>query len=374
MLYTRVLEAVEKSGKGLPLKIWYESTKSYWILLSQLLEPFCFEDLTSIKTSVGSREAVHDVKFAIEKAFQKHSEEFIFELEKFYEAVEDADSVDDLIGRLPLIPNLCKFNSDGNSCAECLQAASVRESFLSILNESEAVSAEIRDHTQNMRKYLAHELRQIVLAKEVELGRSAELKQELDAILEEYGEAEAWLKFKQLLSTRLTVVSATWSLENEIRRAYASLPHLTERLPLRSDQTLGFESLEAFELSAYDELELSPLVSYKNAEPGWEEAVWLETQLEDMVKAVVAELGGDTFYPSSVREVKRRAHDTISKFEQDFGQNLLPDFKTELHFYALVLLNQKIVEKEVSWNQKHSPIIQLTKKIKQFPRIFNNEI
>lgn len=394
-LYSKIIHiAATTRGARLTLGNWFQSTIALWGEIYPVGVPFDRPSAIGLRENAAFEERVTDVKRAIDGAFFYHEKkaeaQFNDGLDKlFSEYVTGFDG--DLERRLsaltkalqPVI-NTCEDALDPpseggrrkrklkmamaaepnpNSCIACANAFKVREALLAeVLKQPRGflVDEEITRYTNLVRDSIYERIRQGVIARQIaerQSDFSGDLFLALEAIREEFSDlGTQWTKFLQYVSTLQFVTPARHRFHAELQQVYKNLGHIASRhLPDgnkgKPDHLLpDLRRMIAFDVQIYNSALESALNARKPEKLTWQQHDWLVARLRDIPKQMKADYEAVLYRVGMVRDLQVRIHKTIQLFEEFCGEGLLPNFKWEVHFYAIQLFSKYFDEQQSKWD------------------------
>jgi hypothetical protein len=390
-LYSRVLNAWKTpspQSAATNVHTWYGTTEKYWNSICEVQSPGKFKNSTNAQDEINLDERIQDLKTKIDMTFRIHSkiieEEFNEKVDKFFngeelqiepEAVQDETTLilNKVSQELKKVINSCDIEN-GIPCKDCLAAFTQRESLFQVKIGQKGnilLKEDISHYINEVRLSIYSKFNQRIVAKQIQTGKSRELKEVLEKIIEEYsGEEEiAWIKFKQYISTRQSVIPPSDQIDLEFIKEFSSLPHICSRISPEHPKP-DLESMIAFDLGHYNKALESFVNSPKYERLSWDQNDWLLANIEDIPKTLLTANDSNTYLVGMTRELNIKVKDILADFKILCGEELDVDFKYEVYLLALKVFKEAMNRAQVVWNQENSPMIQLENRKDEFPDLF----
>jgi hypothetical protein len=371
---------------------WYSFSKSHWSNVKEHQIPNSYKSAIAMEAGILLNQKIRIVKSAIDAAFRVHDkiidDYFTTELDEYLSIEEPKEPKDDVELRMILqrvrtdlgnLINSCTIGDGGSPCPECLHAFTLRESLFAQVHNNKRqfiqIVTQVNDYVAQVDESLWSKYKQRVIAKQIQTGIiKDEQKDELhlvwEQIMTDYPDREiGWVKYKQYVSTRQTVIPASHLIDAEVGDEYPELPHIIQRL---SDEypRPNLERLIAFDIGHYNNALESSVNSRKRETLTWDKHDYLMAKMEDLPSIILTDNGVNGYLVGMVRELQTKMNDVLDTFQTICGEQLQPNFKWEAHLHAIKMFKTFMQAKQDEWDQIHNPLIQLEIRKAEFEHLF----
>ncbi|CAB5204505.1 unnamed protein product [Rhizophagus irregularis] len=389
-LYNSIIEDCKNSKNKIEFSEWHSLIQNYWNAVSHEDFAVRFKNIKEIYEFIDLGKRIAILKETIERSFQKHEElikqEIRLNLQNW--------SSDDMNDKTDKIRNECldliktelekvPGSNQSTMCDECMKTHKVRidlEEYLKNKNnekcEKETIQT-IREYINLNRKRISARLKQVLEASFIRKGISSEsldiINKNLESILKympnkgfsDYERKQkveqVWNSLRNHILSKEDVISIEKEIDKEVENEYSSNSELYGRYKTNASPP---------KLSNHKAYNFINMMKNRCTSPYMEliHLNALEEKLKNLINLIFENRAVKYFYHGVIRDLGREINYIISQL------NFSPEFKWNVHLYALLEFKPKMIEFQKDWDKENTQLGMLDQKKDEYLNIIDTRL
>ncbi|CAB5387394.1 hypothetical protein RhiirA1_438173 [Rhizophagus irregularis] len=405
-LYNSIIEDCKNSKNKIEFSKWNSLIQSYWKAVSHENFAVRFKNIKEIYEFIDLGKRITKLKETIDRSFQKHKESIMQEIRSklLNWSPNDKSNINSVLRNecLKLIEEKLRNVPDCNikcehektdkdeyelediniKCEECEKTNKERfelEEYLQDKN-NEKCETETKQTIENYiklnRQSVFTKLTQMLEANLIRKGISSEsldiINTHLENILKSMSNEELsnkqrqqkideiWNLLQQHMLSKDNTIPIEEQINKEVKDEYSNSSRELYHQYIKGNLP-DLSNCKAYKMMSFHIIKnFSQYLEKK-------EIVVLEDKLDNLIDDILKEKDAYYFYHGIIRDLKNR----ISKI---CSNNYLPEFKWNVHLYALLMFKPKMISYQEKWDKENTPLGILNQKKDEYIEIINTRL
>ncbi|CAG8531608.1 10068_t:CDS:1, partial [Acaulospora morrowiae] len=386
-LYNSIIDDCKNSQRKIKFLDWYLLTQNYWNAISHEDFTVRFKNIREIYEFIDLGKQITKLKETIDRAFLKH-EELI--MQKIRSELQDWNADDNSNVNLRIREKCLELvekgvkdvtNCGNSNCTECEKVKKERielEDYLGNKNNEKCeteTKQTIENYVKLNRESSSIKLNQMLEAGFIRKGISSDsfeiINKQLEMMLRgmpsgrlsshqrEQKVKEIWDLLRDHIISKNNVIPVTACIDNEFESVYELMPQ-NLRVKYKYGVLPNF-----FECPAYKKYH----ISLRCLQDG--QIIALQEKLDNLADLIFAHRESRHFYTGIMRDAKMNIDKILTGFSKSLLVTFLPDFKWNVHLYALLKFKPVIVGLQKIWNKENTPLGMFDQKKEEYLKVID---
>ncbi|CAB4487161.1 uncharacterized protein OCT59_001246 [Rhizophagus irregularis] len=388
-LYNAIIDDCKNSQRKIKFLDWYSLTQNYWSAVSHEDFAVRFKNIREIYEFIDLGKQITKLKETIDRAFLTHEELIMQKIRSKLQnwTSDDSSNVNSRIRNecLELIEKGVKDVTDceNANCVECEKTKKERTALENYLKDKNNDKCEmetkqtIENYIELNRKSSSTKLNQMLEAGFIRKGISSDsfeiINSQLEVILRnipseglsshqrEEKVKEIWNLLRSRIVLKNKVIPVTEYINEEFEREYGFMP-----ANLRQDYKSGIIP------------DLSKCYAYKtlmmiSRYPEEVHILSLQGTLDNLADLIFVNRDS-RHYTGIIRDAKANVDKILSDFSRKLSVTFLPDFKWNVHLYALLNFKPVIESLQEKWNKENTPLGMFDQKKEEYFKVIDTRL
>ncbi|CAG8466051.1 3762_t:CDS:2, partial [Racocetra fulgida] len=387
-LYNSILEDCKNSKGKIEFAKWSSLIPSYWRAVSNEDFAVRFKNIKEMYDFIELSKQIDKVKEAIEDAFFQHKELITKKLRsKLSEWSQGYEKDSDLKNKCSELINkgLKDVPCCNSNCEKCKNTYKERENlrkYLKANRKDEKCEMEINQTinnyiTQNYNSTIK-KLTRILEASFIRKGLSSEFLKIINESMEKIisNMRGSKLTDKEQNTTTYTVLSketvrpVTEPIDEEVKVEFNNVEPLYSRY--KKGVLPDLSKCHAYKYIDSKYFYISD--RYNLRCPDERDASLLENDLNTLTDIILKKRNSQYVYHGIVRDLRNEIDRIINKFSNLWKKQLIPEFKWDVHLYALLMFKTIMKSYQERWEEENSPLSIFDQKKEEYKKIIDTRL
>ncbi|GES73565.1 interferon-induced very large GTPase 1-like [Rhizophagus clarus] len=402
-LYNSIIEDCKNSKSKIEFSEWHSLIQNYWNAVSHEDFAVRFKNIKEIYEFIDLGNRIAILKETIDRSFQKHEELIKQEIRSSlqdWSPNDTSDKTDKIQNKcLDLIKKELKEvpGCNNQSCEECKKTNKENRDLEEYLKNKNNEKCEM-ETKQTIRKYtilnrsrISAGLEQILNASIIRKGISSEsldiINKNLENILKRMPKGrfsdyerkqkveQIWIKLRNYIFSRNDNTPIAKEIDQEVEEEYYSYSGLYNSYKTNAQPDLSRQKayrikdmINVNTTNMRNKIDIINVNVRVSQFMELNELKDLQYKLDNLIDIIFKERTAYNFYHGIVRDLKKEINKIISP------SNFLPEFKWEIHLYALLKFRPKMIKYQEEWDKENTPLGMLDQKKDEYLKIIDTRL